>query len=404
MIRNGLLLASALLVSSFAFAAPDSGIARIFCEIQPKNSASFWMMRSDVSNRYKAPEISFKDTDGATIKIVTNPIHIQSDRMSAAIYFVGTTAGANTLYKANIDIAYRVGRSEALMNLAPTPSTIIDAFGVWEMPRTQVAFANGQFALSRAAGSFEVVDANTLKTVKSWKIDGNQVLNPEFSADGKWVKLEIFDNKNIYSTKIFSLTSDEVLSLPASGRQTQVGLSFVGNAVAWTESNTFAASSDKTLVLKTADFAELRKGKSRTILTETSKFLRALRVFQGNDGRYFTVVLKETYSSPVNSPEKSLTKGEAVIVSLGNDLSVTSSEAVNFDPTFYYLGKSMALTPYGVLSNMTYSPYSNQVIFSLGHLGGLASLNLETKQWAFHAVNSLNTCYYPVVGPEVTND
>lgn len=404
MIRNGLLLTSVLLVSSLASAATE--VARIYCENETKDASLFWTMRSDSSNRYKPPGLSFQDAGGNRIRNISNPIPVRSDNLTAELFFVGELAtGENALYKANVDIPYRTSQVQKIFTLAPAPSTIVEAFAAWDMPRRQVALSKNLFAASRTKGTFEVIDAKSLKTVKAWKIDADQMLNPEFSSDGKWVKLEIFDNRNLYSTRLFSLTSDEVLSLPASGRQTQVGLSFIGNnAVAWTESDTFSAQTDKVLTLKAADFSELRKGQSRTLFTEKSKFLRALRVFEDGKGDYFTVSLKEEYLVQTNSPEKTLTKGEVLLISISNRLSVSSTVSYTYDPTFYYLGKSLAHTPYGVLSNTAFNPYANQIIFSLGFRGGLASLDLNNKTWSFHGVNMANICYNPVIGAEVTND
>ncbi|MNT52927.1 hypothetical protein D3C72_1899840 [compost metagenome] len=98
-----------------------------------------------------------------------------------------------------------------------------------------------------------------------------------------------------------------------------------------------------------------------------------------------------------------LTRGEAFISRFDKNLNALSQENISYHPRMIGMVKRAAAFGGGtILSQQTFFAPADQMILSLGDAGGVASLNIKTKSWNFHASSdSIYRCYNPALGPEV---
>lgn len=401
MFRKGLLLILCLWANSTAQAS-DITVSRIFCFNRVSFGQGLTTLRSDSSPRYSAIDLEFKDIHGHAIEKVENPLPLISNNFAAELFFVGVNkiTGQRSLYYSTADYPMRQGTAEAL---APLPAFETRALDGWEMKMNPAALSGKNLAFARTATSFEVFNFEQRKTVKTWKVNG-LAMNPVFSAQGEWVKADILMKDGQSLTQIFSLNTDEVLKLPTSKNQ-QVAFHFINDeSLVWTEGSIYEVGAKKTMTLKGMSLSDLRKNKSaQTLATRSAPLLRPYLVFSRGPVEHYAVSVIEEFpkSSSVSAP---LEKAELQRISITKDLQTSVAAIIPYNEDLLQKSLSLHNIRGSLLSSGVYSPSSDQMIFSLGLLGGLASYSLKNQQWNFHASSDIYKCFYPVVGPEVTNE
>jgi hypothetical protein len=315
------------------------------------------------------------------------------------------------LYKGQVDIARKQGHATRVSALVPLSGTLDGLLKTGEFSLNRLAWSPlGLLAYPKVAGSYTILDTKTGKE-NQIKVDSANAANPQFSADGKWLSLEVLNSKALtITTQIFSLTSNQVISLPAADKNTsQISLSFVGkNYVTWTEAIIQTSSSNHVLTLKGGLLSQLSaKGSAKLLLTDKNPRLKGIRVFTDSSGQNFAAISKEAYKEGDGvggGKETVLARGEVFLAYFNQELTALSQESVAYHPRMMGLKKYFNTYGDGVLSRDLFFAANDQLIFSLGGAGGMVSLNVKTKTWNFHGTSDsiYRRCYFPVLGPEVT--
>ncbi len=399
MFRLNILLISCLGVASVAQAATFE-VSRIFCHSSSTYTSGLTTLRSDSSRTYRAIDLNFVDTENRALNTIQSPVPVMSNNLEGLIFFVSNPENRPLgLYLAQSD--YPMRRGEAKL-LSPVPATPPNVATMWNVSLQRAAIFNEQVAFSSSENTFEILNWQNGTKVRSWKINGI-ALNPAFSADGEWLKADITTAKGAVTIQVFNTKTSEVLSLSTSSNQ-QVGAAFISaEALAWSEGSAYQPAADKTVELKVISLAQLRAKKSaQTLTTKKMRVLRPFIVGYLPTRGGFAALTTELF--PSGSAITPLQTAELEIISIGSDLKISSSEKITYNEELLELSKKVSASRELLLRNGVYSPFSEQIIFSNGNLGGVSSYSFTNKQWNLHGNSDIYKCFNPVVGPEVTHE
>lgn len=403
---RGMLAATALVISSAALA--DQPVARIICGEHSTDSWNIVTMRSDVYPSYRSPSLELQDQDGKKIHGLTEPTLVSSNGLDLDLFVIASPFKAPpVLYRSLMSIPRRSGLGVKIANIIPASGNLTGYLKSGELNAKRLGYsAMGLLAYPADSEAYTILNVNTNKSVKV-KVKATDAGNPQFSADGKWLALDVVDLKTYtITTKIFSVTSGQVVNLPPAAKGlSQVTPSFAGDYVTWTETKLAASPNGYAMTLLAARLNGLNeKSATKTILTDRNPRLKGIRVYQDLDGAFFTAVSKETYKASQDSDYSGrgfeLTRGEVFINYFDKNLQPTAQDSIPYSPKLIGSKRRTSMDYDNVLAREQFFSPSNTMIFTLGDLYGIATLDIKNKVWDFHSNQNSTGCYNPAIGPE----
>jgi|GEM_PF-5292135 hypothetical protein len=406
--RGGLAL-SALIFSFASAALADQPVARIICGENSSDSWNIVTMRSDVFSSYRSPNIQLHAPTGEKLHGFTEGTVVYSNGLDLDVFIIASPFKAPpVLYRSLTSIPRRQGEAIRIASIVPASGNFAGYQKNGEFLARRIGYSpRGLLAYPTDADAYTVQNLQTNQTIKV-KTKSADAGNPQFSEDGKWLALEVFDGKTFtITTKLFSLVSNQVLSLPTAAKGlSQVALSYAGDYVTWTEVALATSPNGYSMTFRAARLNGLsEKATARTIFTDRNPRMKGIRLYKDADGTYFTASTKEAYKQNPDSDYVGngliLTRGEVFVNYFDKNLQPTTQETIPYPEKLIGSKRRTSMSEDGVLAREQIFSPGNVMIFTMGNLGGIATLDIKNKVWEFHANQDGSGCFNPAIGPEV---
>jgi hypothetical protein len=320
----------------FPIASFASQPLRIFCQDYLDRDSKLSTLRSDVIQNYPTPEISLSDENNQPFKKILAYQPWKSDGLNMEVFVAAETQKGDTnFYQVHVYLPRRTGTSKIVSPSRALPENI-KATLENRRSRASILAKVGEQILYPTLKQDEFALYNpTTQTKKVYKIDSGWA-NPRPSVSTSYVIFDKVSAKGGVSQMAYDLTTEKVVQR-AENSQDTFSLEFNPINKAWTTSKSAVSYSSKPGSFEVARF-------------------------ENNE------LLKTTFTE---------TGSNTVAIPLSPDLQKLLASSS---------------TPTAMRSPI-WAPGSNEIIFSLGLLNGLATYNFSQQHW--NVVGIISRCFNP---------
>jgi hypothetical protein len=371
-------------------------VARIYCqEKSTDDSQATITLRSDVVEHYVPTRIEFSDEKGAELFALSDPQPLKSNLFSSTVLFIGMDSNRQwNLYKGEVDITTETGKAHLITALKGLNPQGFSYLRNWGLNRKFIGLSADRksIAVVSALGTVDILDSESFAKVKSFSVGTKYAVNPQFSADGKYLVVETLAAKiGQVSATVFTVDGSTSFDLPTVKQTYQLSVQVDKNGWAtWLELPQLLGSRDLPTTLKAVRLVDVKKTTPKVLKTLPGSSVKPILTFVDAYG-----VNKAAYTEEVITNDK-LTKAALHIITFGADYSIVSEKSYDYESTFFE--QSYYYTP--SLQNAVFFAPANQLIFAMRVQGGVATFSLNSESWALHAQEVGSNCFNPGITVE----
>lgn len=362
--------------------------SRILCTPQMSNASQMWYFRTDAGPYFKPSSFTFDLTGDENLDLI-NPVIVARDKDHVDLLVLNQNKRSkSSIWRSNVDLSKPRNAFAVLHSFISTTTPtewLLQDLGLSASPMYAAYGSPLWLAPSSNGKSYELRDLRNPSTVVSINVSPSEFLPTSASENFKSIVWMTSEDSVLRLYLSETSTSSPNRIQPSDKTVHQMQPVFVNDTeLLWIEK-----SSDKTVGTFKVRSYNVRSHQSRDIYTSTTgkeaPFLSAWATSSASD----VMIAVATDSELLLINTKDLTQTQRL--QLPNELQKAHQAKRAVDQKY-------------PLTDITYLPWSQELVLSAGKLGGLVSYSLKTRTWSQHgAIDTLYKCLNPTFAPDMTS-